>query len=108
MTDLATPDSQCTGSPLSPLDINGGGVSEASCWQCGRYRGRVVGDVIILSGGAVCEITVLRGKDWRQVQWVCDQQWSVRGQPGGNWGKQGPAEVMCLKQDTRPKWSRLG
>ena len=43
---------------------------------------------MIVSGGAVCEITVLKGKDWRQVQWVCDQQWSVKGQPGCNWGKQ--------------------
>ena len=94
------------GQPSQP--INGGGVCESSCWQCGRYRGCVVGDSMIVLGGAVCEITVLKGKDWRHVQWVCDQQWSVKGQPRGNWGKQGPAEVMCLKQDTRPKWSRLG
>lgn len=35
-TGPATSESHCMGSPLRPLDVNGGGGGEAACCQCGK------------------------------------------------------------------------
>lgn len=38
----------------------------------------MVGEVVIVSEGVMAEIAVWKGENWRQVQWMCDQQWSGR------------------------------
>lgn len=38
----------------------------------------MVGEVVIVSEGVMAGIAVWKGENWRQVQWMCDQQWSGR------------------------------
>lgn len=58
-------------------------------------RGEVWGG----SHGSVGSIVLwdygVEGKDWSQVEWMCDQQWSVKGNPGVTGEGRGQAKVVC-------------
>lgn len=61
---------------------------------------------MIVSEGVMAGIAVWKGENWRQVQWMCDQQWSGR-ETRVYLGQQGTSRVMCQNQTAGPKRSLL-
>ena len=84
------------GVPVIGGHVTGPPVSESRCWAARsahwtdevvltkclaglvESRGSMVGEVVIVSEGVMAGIAVWKGENWRQVQWMCDQQWSGR------------------------------